>query len=276
MAAQLLGRAAVEPTIGFDLLGPLTARRRGETVRIGRRRERCLLGLLLLDPGTQVPRDRLLDLLWDDDPPPTAAANLHIAVSRLRGVLHARFERGTVRLSSGSGGYGVDVDPELVDAHRFRRLVDAARALVDPGERIEALRTALALWRGPVLASDAWPRLRDRVGAEFVELRLHAASLLAQARLASGRHDESVVELTALTAEHPTHEPFVDQLMRALWRSGRAAEAVNAYDRCRRVLRDELGVRPAPQLQQLHVAILRGELVGARVTGVGVGTHPLR
>lgn len=245
----------------FRLLGPFDVCRAGDTLSIGRRRERCLLGVLLLSPGQVVPRNRLIDLLWEDDPPPSARASLHTSISRLRSLLadDAGAPVDGPVLASRDGGYVVEVDPQTVDAHRFRRLLDQARSTADPGRRVDLLRMALGLWRGPVLADDAWPRLRDRIGADYAELHLRSVAMLADAQFACDREHEVVSDLTALTAEHPLHEPLVARLMLALWRCGRPAEAIDAFERSRRWLADALGVDPGPDLRRLHTAILRQE-----------------
>ncbi len=258
------GVSAEGPACDFRLLGPLEVRRGATRLPIGRRRERCLLGILLLDPHTVVARSRLIDLLWEDEPPPAAAVSLRAHMSRLRSALGDR-DGGTssvVRLGGRDGGYVAEVDPAAVDAHRFGSLIRRARSSSDPEERVDLLDIALGLWRGPVLAEDAWPRLRDRIGAEFAELRLNAVEMLTDAKFACGRGHELVGELTALTAEHPLHEPLVGRLMLALYRSGRPAEALDAFERGRRRLAHRLGVDPGPELQRLHAAIL-----GARGSG---------
>jgi DNA-binding SARP family transcriptional activator/tetratricopeptide (TPR) repeat protein len=258
--------AAVE----FRLLGRLEAEHDGQLVELGRRRERCLLGVLLLEPNATVPADRLVELLWDGDAPPSARANLHTHVSRLRARLDPDGDGGRgVRLPSRDGGYLVEVDPHRVDAHRFRGLVQRARGV--PAERVDLLRPALALWRGPVLADVASPRLRERIAAELTELRMSAAELVVDAELGAGRHRELIGELFTLGAEHPYRERLAGQLMLALYRSDRYADALMVYQRLRERLCDDLGVDPGPELRDLNAAMLRRD---ARLTESGPATSP--
>jgi DNA-binding SARP family transcriptional activator/tetratricopeptide (TPR) repeat protein len=243
--------------VEFRLLGRLEAEHDGRSVELGRRRERCLLGVLLLEANKPVPVDRLVDLLWDGEAPSTARASLHTHVSRLRSRLDPDGTgRLGLRLVSRDGGYLAQVDRLSIDAHRFQALVARARA-ADATERVDLLRQALALWRGEVLAGVASPRLRDRVGAELGELRMSATELMVDAELDGGRHRELVGELSALTAEHPYRERLAGQLMLALYRSDRYADALTVYQQLRDRLSDDLGADPGPELRELHGAILR-------------------
>ncbi|GAB2931519.1 tetratricopeptide repeat protein [Micromonospora polyrhachis] len=239
----------------FRLLGRMEALHDGRPVALGRRRERMLLALLLLETGSAVSPDRLANLLWDDAPPATSRASLHTHVSRLRAVL-TPFD---VPLSSTATGYRVEVDAEQVDAHVFRTLVDRARKLPAPDRRVGPLRDALALWRGPLLADLATDRLRERIGIELTELRLAATELLMASELDRGRHREIVGELTALVAENPLHESYTAQLMLALYRCGRRTDALDAYERIRGRIADDLGLDPGLELQELRTAMLRDD-----------------
>lgn len=242
----------------FRLLGRLEAAHDGRPVELGRRRERCLLGVLLLEANRPIAVDRLVDLLWEGQPPSTARSSLHTHVSRLRARLDPDGTGGYgVRLVSRSGGYAVEVAPEAVDAHRFEALVDHARAGTDPAERIRLLREALALWRGPVLADVASDRLRERIAAELTELRMSATELMIEAELAAGEPRDLVGELSSLHAEHPYRERLAGQLMLALYRAGRPADALIVYQQLAERLAEQLGVDPGPELSELHTAILR-------------------
>jgi len=242
----------------FLVLGQLRINHGGTSVNLGRRRERSLLGVLLLEPGSAVTTDRLVDLLWDGDPPDTARESLYTHVARLRARLDPDGAgRLGIRLVKEAGGYRVDLSAEAVDAVRFRRLVERAGAVLEPEVRAALLRDALALWRGPILANEATPRLRERVGAALTEMRLAAAALMVDAELACGRHEAAIGDLTALTAEYPHREQFVSRLMIALYRSGRGSEALQVYQRVRQLLAADLGVDPGPELQRLHTAMLR-------------------
>src|ERR1700754_2381575 len=190
---------------------------RGTDLALGRRRERCLLGLLLLEAGRTVPTDRLIDLLWDADAPASAGASVHTHVSRLRRLLDPdRDGRLGVRLDAGESGYRIEVDADSVDVNRFTAGVQSARGTPDPERRAELLRTALALWRGPLLADCASDALRQRISVTVDELRMPAVELAGDADLARGRHRELVGPLTDLTTSHPLHETFWAQLALAL------------------------------------------------------------
>jgi DNA-binding SARP family transcriptional activator len=227
---------------------------------LGRRRERCLLGILLLEAGAVVTVDRLVDLLWDGVPPAGARASLHAHVSRLRGRIDPDGQ-GTmgIRLVTRAGGYAAEIEPERVDAHQFKALVARAGELSDPAQRSATLREALALWRGPLMADVASDRLRERIGIDLTEGRLLAAEAMVEADIAAGRIEDAIVELTALTAQYPLRERLRAQLMRALYRSGRQAEALKVYADTRRLLVEELGVEPGPELRRAQRQILAGE-----------------
>jgi DNA-binding SARP family transcriptional activator/Flp pilus assembly protein TadD len=249
----------------FRLLGRVEASQDGMPVPLGRRRERLLLGLLLLDPGVPIPAERLASLLWNDEPPATARSALNTHVSRLRGVLDPHGDGASgIRLVSRHGGYLAEVDPRAVDAHQFRALVEQAREQPDPAGRAALMRDALALWRGPLLAGVASDWLRERVGTRLAHLRLTALEECFDAELAAGQHRRLVGELADLITEHPLHERFAAQLMLALYAAGRPADALKAFESTRRILADELGTDPGPELRELHGRMLRGELPQAQ------------
>jgi len=249
----------------FRVLGRVEASHDGVPVPLGRRRERLLLGLLLLDSGVPVPTERLAALLWDDEPPQTARSALNTHISRLRGVLDSHGDGASdIRLVSRNGGYVAEVDPQAVDAHQFVALVDRAREQVDPAGRSALLRDALALWRGPLLADAASDRLRERVGTQLAQLRLSALEECFDAELGAGGHRRVLGELTALITEYPLHERFTAQLMLALHGAGRPADALKAFESTRRILADELGADPGQELRELHGRILRGDLTQTR------------
>ncbi|MEO3748395.1 tetratricopeptide repeat protein [Plantactinospora sp. B5E13] len=252
----------------FRILGRVEAYRSGRRIPLGRRRERCLLGILLLEAGRPIPTDRLITLLWAEDPPTDPRSSLHTHMSRLRRHLTPpernrqpppaeRNTRRPVRLLARHSGYLAEVNSEAVDAHRFTELTAEARRLADPAERASRLRDALAMWRGPLLADVADERLRKRIGAGLTELRLAVLMERIDADLATGQHQRLIGELTTLAAEHPDRESFTGQLMVALYRSGRQSEAIESYQRLRQWLADSLGTDPAPELQGLYTAILR-------------------
>jgi DNA-binding SARP family transcriptional activator/tetratricopeptide (TPR) repeat protein len=248
----------------FRLLGPVTIEVDNAAVTLPRRRERCLLAVLLLEAGRTVPVDRMIDLLWDDELPDNARRALHSHVARLRSVLaRAGAAEHGVSLESSRNGYTLTVDAERVDAHRFRALVARATATVELSERDRLLREARELWRGPALHNAASEQLRQRLCADLEELRLHALEESFAVGLALQRHRQLLAELGQLTADHPTRERLVELYMIALYRSGRTSDALDLYARTRARLRDELGLDPSPALQRLHLAILRGEPTSA-------------
>ena len=244
----------------FRLLGRFEVEHEGRLLAVGRRRERCLLGVLLLEANSASPVDRLVDLLWDGEPPSDPKAAIHTFVSRLRAGLDPDGDgaRG-IRLLRSGNGYLAQADPASVDALVFRGLVEQARATPDPAGSAQMLRRALSLWRGPLLADAASERLRERLGGPWHELGLLARECAAEAELACGRHRDLVSELTVLHTEYPLREKFAALLMLALYRSGRQADALDLYARTDRRLRDELGIEPGAELRDLHQRILRAD-----------------
>jgi DNA-binding SARP family transcriptional activator len=238
----------------FRILGPLEVWDGSREVSLGGPKPRALLAGLLLHPNEIVPADQLIDEFWGEDSPERAAAALRVNVSRLRKALPQDV------LTTRSPGYVIRVGPDELDLHRFERLVDEGRSLLARGLAADAsgrLRDALSLWRGPALADFAYESFAQAAIARLEEIRLAAVELRIDADLALGRHDELVVELEALVAEHPLRERLRRYLMTALYRSGRQAEALDAYQNARRALVDELGIEPSPALQELEKAILR-------------------
>jgi DNA-binding SARP family transcriptional activator len=238
----------------FRILGTITVEHGGRRLVLGRRRERCLLGILLLNANEPVSIPRLVDLLWDESPPADPRATLHTYVSRLRTTIRPT----GVEVVCEAGGYRLSVDPDTVDALRFSRLIEAARAESDADLRVHTLREALSLWHGPVLADTASDRLRDRVAASWNEARLSATEAVVAADIDRGRADAAVTALCALIAEYPYRERFVALLMVALHRANRQADALDTYARYDRRIRDELGIEPGPELRDLHRRILAG------------------
>jgi SARP family transcriptional regulator, regulator of embCAB operon len=241
----------------FRLLGPFDARVEGQSVQVGtRRQERLLLAALLLDAGRMVPVDRLIDLLWGDhDPPRSARAALHTYVRRLRQTL-ARYGAS---IATRGDGYLFEVDGHTVDVGEFAALARRASGALDPTERVRLLERALSLWRGPLLAGLVDDRLRHRLGAPLVELRLTSVELWAEARLEMGDHLLVLPDLTSLVDEHPTRERLIALLMTAMVRAARRTGAIELYQQTRKTLVAELGVEPGPELQELHRRILRND-----------------
>jgi DNA-binding SARP family transcriptional activator len=238
----------------FRILGPLEARDQGRELSLGGHKPSTLLAALLLHANEVVPADRLIDELWGEDSPEDAAAALRVNVSRLRKALPEDV------LETRSSGYLIRVEFEALDVHRFERLVDEGRSLLGRGLAAEAsgrLGDALSLWRGPALADFAYESFSQAAIARLEEIRLAAVELRIDADLTLARHHELVGELEALVAEHPLRERLRRYLMTALYRSGRQAEALDAFKDARRALVDGLGIEPSSALQELERAILR-------------------
>ena len=247
--------------IDFFLLGPLEARQHERPLRLGSIKHRMLLAKLLLHPNQVVSTEELIVAVWGEEPPPTVKQSLQNHVAALRKSIEAGNGAGPPRtLVTRDPGYLLRVDPERLDLHRFQRLDREGRQALasgDPSRAADLLRQALALWRGPALADVAasadiaWPEL---VGVE--ELQVASTEARIEAELALGRHHELVAELEALVRLYPLREHLHGQLMLALYRSGRQADALAAYRAARKVLVDELGIEPSVGLQRLEQAIL--------------------
>jgi len=241
----------------FLLLGPVEVRLDDEILPIGGEKQRALLADLLLHAGNVVSTDRLIDDLWGTDPPPTAAKMLQVFVSRLRSVMEAG--GGDRVLVTKPPGYLIRIDDGQLDLGTFEALVATGRsALVSDPDRASAdFRRALSLWRGVPLADVAQEPFAQLAVPRLEEMHLLALEDRVDADLARGRHGELVGELRDLVAQNPLRERFRAQLMLALYRSGRQAEALEAYRDTRLTLVDELGIEPGPDLQRLEAAILR-------------------
>jgi DNA-binding SARP family transcriptional activator len=240
--------------VEFRILGPLEVWDEGRLLGLSGPKQRALLAVLLLHANEVVPGDRLIDELWGGDSTESAATGLRVNVSRLRKALP-----GDV-LVTRSPGYLIRLDPDQLDLRRFERLVDEGRGLLAAGRPADAsarLREALSLWRGPALADFAYESFAQAAIARLEDIRVAALELRIEADLALGRDRELIGELQGLTAEHPLRERLREHLMRALYRSGRQADALAAYQQARRVLVEELGIEPSPTLQELERAILR-------------------
>jgi DNA-binding SARP family transcriptional activator len=228
----------------------------GDVVALRRRKERLALSVLLLEPGRVVDVDRLVDLLWETGPPASVRATLQALMSRIRAAL--RNASGVTRpmLRAQGSGYVLEIEPAAVDLHLFRTMVARAHETAEPHVRSARLTAALDLWRGPALAGTATGAVRHRLCAELDESRFAALSDRVDADLAAGRHAGLVAELSRLAATYPLRERFHGQLMLALYRSGRRAEALLAYRRASRMLAAELSLTPGPLLRRLHADIL--------------------
>jgi SARP family transcriptional regulator, regulator of embCAB operon len=235
------------------LLGPLEVEYGRTPVRLGPAGQRALLARLLLDANRTVAVERLVDDLWGHDMPPTAFKMVQIHVSRLRKVLPDGV------LVTHAPGYALEIAPEALDLVRFDRLREQGRAALARGSAAEAahyLRDALALWRGPALAEFGEP-FAALEGRRLEELRVACLEDRIDADLALGGHAPLIGELAALVAHHPLRERLQRQLMLALYRSGRQAEALAGYRRVRQMLSSELGIEPSPALRELERRMLQ-------------------
>jgi DNA-binding SARP family transcriptional activator/DNA-binding beta-propeller fold protein YncE len=243
--------------VEFRILGPLEVVEDGNPVALGTLKERLVLGVLLLHVNEFVSRERLIDDLWGEAPPPTARKAVNVYISKLRQALT---RDGHDPIATASGGYRLQVEGDAVDASRAQLLTASAREHVSRGELEVAaacFREALSLWRGPTLAGlQLESRGRDEV-AQLDELRLAALMERIDCDLALGRDEQVLGEVNLLVREHPLRERLRAQQMLALYRAGRQADALDAYSEARRALVDDLGIEPSEPLQRLQQAILR-------------------
>lgn len=255
----------------FRVLGSLEVSASGKPVRLTGRRQRILLALLLVNADSAVSLDALIDAVWDEHPPSTAKRQVQNSVSGLRRLLEAG-ERDpdpavTPTIVAEGSAYRLRLGAGTLDARLFLARVDKARGLSAGGQigpAVAELRAGLRLWRGPALAGLAG-RAFEAAAARLDEQRRAAIEECVELELRLGRHAELVGELAELVASHPLRERLAGQLMVALHRSGRQAEALEVYRRLREELAEELGLEPGAQLRELHTAILRDEEGSAEV-----------
>jgi DNA-binding SARP family transcriptional activator len=235
--------------MNFRLLGPLEVAERDRPLSLGGVKQRSVLAVLLLHANEVVSTDHLIDELWGDAPPARASKTIQVYMSRLRKEL------GADRLVTRPPGYQLLVQAGELDLARFEQLSDEART-AGPEEASSKLQEALALWHGPALADLAYEAFAQAEVARLEEMRLAVVEQRIDAELALGRHAEVVGDLEALVRRHPLRERLRGQLMLALYRSARQAEALEVYRAARRELAEELGLEPSDQLQRMEQAIL--------------------
>ncbi|HWJ31352.1 MAG TPA: AfsR/SARP family transcriptional regulator [Gaiellaceae bacterium] len=237
----------------FRLLGPLEVIEGGERVPLPAGQPSAVLARLLLDANRPVSPELLVDAIWGDPPPASAPKVLQAYVSQLRKAI------GPERIETQPAGYAVRVQPEELDLTRFEELTEKAGAAADPSRRASLLRNALSLWRGAPLADFRTQPFAAPAARRLNELRLAALEERIDAELALGNHGSIVAEAESLVAEEPLRERPRRQLMLALYRSGRRADALASYADARRQLVEELGLEPGASLRELERAILRDD-----------------
>ncbi len=268
---------SVHAGLDVRVLGPLEVRVGGDAVRAGSRKQRLVLLRLVVARGRAVSSDELAEAIWPDDPPGSPSASLRAYVSNLRGLLGSGLGADDPpAIERRSRAYVLRLPPGCLDVERFEADLSAAREASDPALRLARAERALAHWRGPPLSDAAElefalaaTRSLSALRSEALELRIDALSNL-------GRHAEAVAAAEDLVAEHALDETSWEQLMLALYRSGRQADALRAFGRARAIMRDRLGVEPGPRLRDVERRILEHDLpgVGGRL-GWTSGTEPL-
>lgn len=256
----------------FRIFGTIGIARDGSEIRVPTGKLRLLLATLLCHPNEPVTRERLVDVLWDTDPPKSATDNFRVYVSQLRKLLG-----DSGRIVRESRGYVLTVKPGELDAHRFEELLAAARACDDPARAGTLLREALALAQEAPFADVEHIGPIAMTALRLEEQRAAAAEAAVEADLAMGRNAEAIAELHGLIDLYPLREGLRRTLMIGLYRSGRQAEALAAYQEARKVLVDELGIEPGPALRDVEARILNSDpalnLPVPNTLAVGVPTN---
>ncbi|WP_017581509.1 AfsR/SARP family transcriptional regulator [Nocardiopsis valliformis] len=257
MAITSVQRFNGDEDIAFRVLGPLEVRGPAGLVRVPSGRQQTVLSALLLDLNRVVATDYLVDILWAHQPPETVRTQVQICVSRIRGLLQPT----GVTIETRSPGYLLSAEAHTVDAHVFRARAREATDLIQEGRQEEAaavLRSSVGLWRGPAFSGITADGLRVRA-THLDEERMAAIESYLGIELALGRHNQLIGEINTLVQEHPLREGLRAQLMLALYRSGRQADALEAYRAGRDLLIDELGLEPGTELRELEQRILAAD-----------------
>ncbi|MET0425246.1 MAG: AfsR/SARP family transcriptional regulator [Actinoplanes sp.] len=263
-------------TLEIRLLGPLSVLVDGREATPTAPKPRRVLALLAMSANSVVRNEKIIEELWEDNPPISVTTTLQTYVYQLRKVLHFQVSSPANRMGLGSqpahasealhtfsGGYMLSLDNEALDCLRFERLARLGRSRLEAGNMTEAsriLREALRLWRGPALVDVSPGSILQMDLLRLEEIRSSALEARIEADLRLGRHHEVLGELIGLVAQYPTHEGFQAKLMVAMYRAGRRSGALHAYQHAREALVSELGIEPSSELQRLHRAILAGEL----------------
>ncbi|OIV35924.1 SARP family transcriptional regulator [Mangrovactinospora gilvigrisea] len=245
----------------FALLGTVAVRGPdGAEIDLGPAKRRSVLALLALQPNTAVPVERLVEALWEEEPPEHARTVIQGHVSKLRTALAgADAEAFGVELATRGSAYLLRLPPELIDAHRFGELVALARPREAPSDAVPLLREALALWRGPALSGTVTSPPFAAAAHALEERRISAVEALARAYDAKGEHEDAAAVLYDAAVAHPLREGLIAELMLTLYRSGRQSDAIEWFHRTRRLLDEELGIDPGRRLNQAYEEILRAE-----------------
>ena len=242
----------------YEILGPIRLNDQPEVFHLSAQKAGTLLVTLLIQANTTVPTGRLFQELWGGEPPSRPAASVHVYVSQLRKILK-RLRGATSTIDTRAPGYTLELESDEIDFGLFEEMVGTGRQHLRQGRleaAVEALETALALWRGePLGGLQGGPIIAGFVSL-LEEARLECFELLGRAYLASERPGEAVDLLYGLVADHPQQEAFYELLMQALHRARRSTEALHVYDRAREVLSRDLGLEPCRSLRELYRAIL--------------------
>lgn len=245
------------------LLGTLEISDERNVYRPGGPKMRQVLALLLSSANTVVSTDSIIDELWADDPPRSVSTTVQTYIYQLRRALDREFpdEQLGSALVTRAPGYKLSVPESHIDANSFEYLAAGGRTLFCAGRAAEALdrlRAALELWEGDVLANVPRGRRLHNYAVQLDELKIETLQMKITAEMCLGRHRELISELRTLAENHPLNEWFYGQLMCALTRAGRRGEALNTYQRLRKILDDELGLEPSEELKSFQLDILRG------------------